>query len=517
MKPTTSLDLRADRHFRPDPQQVLKAREEALLGRVLLAVDDALAPTHAGQHLSWMLTNLLARQFGVVAEIALDVPNVPLLEQVALFGTEATLRDSLYECVERVAGHHVKCRKAQGEHDKFDVAIFVGKSLGNHRANRTWHVYADGWRWYVGYNDPLPTASPSATISFGPYMAAAYAAGEIFKYLRGLRPNKGEFISESFGSVWDMELGDSWESLSAGPDLENIPPLPHFYFAGAGAVAQAAGAALGTSGIKGQATTVDDDTFDVTNDNRYVLTTAADDHSSKVELLAKFLTKRSIPCHPVPLKWANYVGTMGQKAATTELAALEKQYRYPLVLSCVDKNPPRHEIQNLLPSIILGASTDGLVAKAQVFDLGQDVACLKCHNPLEDRDAILKKNRDILDKMSANERIAWCSDRGIDPMALDRFLAPPGCGKLTEADLERFAKDSPEMSVGFVSLAAGVLLSAQLVRLTVLGPKEATAKGNSVMATFAKAGLRSRRIGAENGCDCLTRLRKAWPKLWGPV
>lgn len=515
-KTTTSLDLRADRHFRPDPQQALKPKAHVLHGRVLLAVDDALAPTLAGQHLSWMLINLLTRQFGVVVEIALDVPDVPISKQVALFGIKTTLRESLKECVERVAGDHVRCRESdRPADDKFDVGIFVGKNQGNHRPRRSWHVYADGWRWYVGSCERQPTVTPSATISFGPYLAAAFAAGEVFKYLRGLRPNKGEFISESFGSVWDIELGDSWESLPPGPNLDDVPQLPHFYFAGAGAVAQAAAAVLGTSGINGQATTVDDDNLDVTNDNRYLLATAADDRSSKVELMSKFLTERAFPCYPVPLKWDKYVSAMGQKAATAELAVLEREYRYPVVLSCVDKNPPRHEIQNLVPGVILGGSTDGLVAKAQIFDLAQEAACLKCYNPLEDRNEVLRKNRETLSKMPSEDRTTWCSDRGIDLAALERFLAPPGCGKLTEADLDRFAKDSPEMSVGFVSLAAGVLLSAQLVRLTVLGAKEATAKGNLVTATFAKAGLRSRRVGPESGCDCLTRLRRTWSKQWG--
>jgi tRNA A37 threonylcarbamoyladenosine dehydratase len=56
-----------------------------------------------------------------------------------------------------------------------------------------------------------------------------------------------------------------------------------FYFAGAGAgaVAQAAALCLGSSDFTGTCTAVDKDNLELTNDNRYALSTRGDDAASR--------------------------------------------------------------------------------------------------------------------------------------------------------------------------------------------------------------------------------------------
>lgn len=508
------LDLLADRHFRPDPQGVLAPKGEGKCGRVLVTVTQTLAGTPAGQHLAWMLVNQLARQFGVVAEIALDIANAPLLENTAAFGTKDTLRDTLEECVRLVAGKHVGVLAKFEDTYRFDLHIVVGVSNGRELANQTLCVYADGWRWYVGNGKNIPTLTPLSSLSFGPYMAASFAAGEVYKNLRKILPNKGSYVTECFGSAWTMSLGEGWDSLVDGPGLNEIPVLPHFYFAGAGAVAQAAALTIGSSRIKGTASAVDHDKLDVTNDNRYVLSTLDDQEESKAELLSSYLTDKAFPCHHAPVKWSAYVSTNGKTAMNQEIAALEQQHRFPIVLSCVDKNLPRHEMQTLLPKIIIGGSTDGLVAKVSTFYLGHEAACLKCFNPVEDRNISIRQNREKLVNMNPEQRNEWCRERGILVDVLERFLSKAECSKLSEADLERFAEGSPDMSVGFVSVTAGVLLLAQLIRVIVLGIDKTTVSGHTIAVTFAKVGIRYLKSGPETSCNCRTQLRSTWHRLW---
>ena len=96
----------------------------------------------------------------------------------------------------------------------------------------------------------------------------------------------------------------------------------------------------------------------------------------------------------------------------------------------------------------------------------------------------------------------------------DRSLRATGCGKLNEADLERFANELPQMSVGFVSAAAGVLLAAQFVRITALGIDNVLKDGQMVAMTFARPGLRHYKSARDETCDCGSRLRKTWQSLW---
>ncbi|HUW98188.1 MAG TPA: hypothetical protein VMV40_04995 [Acidiferrobacter sp.] len=512
---STNIDLLGDRHFRTDPQGVLRPKRDGRCGRVLLTVAPFLADTPAGQHLAWMLTNQLARQFGVVTKITLHIPEAALIENTAAFGAKTSLRDTLAECVRLVAREHVEVQTGLGSADHFEVHIAVGAARNLVSAERAWCLYADGWRWYVGNGTHIPTNRPTSNLSFGPYMAASFAAGEAFKHLRGMLPNKGVFITECLGSAWTMSLGTTWNDLMDGPGNEALPALPHFYFAGAGAVAQAAALTLGSSRLRGSATVIDHDTLDLTNGNRYVLSPMDDDQSPKANIVSAYLTKQGLLGRPAPVKWSTYVGAQGGMTGSESIRRLEQRYRFPTVLSCVDKNGPRHEIQSLLPEIIIGGSTDGLVARVSTFYMAHDAACLKCFNPIEDRNAIIEKKLRLLVTMTADEREAWVVEHSLPVADIARLLAPSVCGQLSESDLQRFAEGPPEMSVGFVSVTAGVLLSAQLVRLVQRGVDDATQNGHTVITTFAQASMRHLRSGPDAQCNCAPELRSRWHRLWG--
>jgi molybdopterin/thiamine biosynthesis adenylyltransferase len=366
----------------------------------------------------------------------------------------------------------------------------------------------------VGLDGEPPATAPNSGLSIGPYLCASYAAGEVFKLLRGMRPGKGEFVRALFASAWTMSSEETWAALVDGPDIEAFGPLPHFYFAGAGAVAQAAALCLGSSSFKGSCTTVDKDNLDLTNDNRYALSTRDDDEASKVELMRDYLQSRGFDCQAVPEWWQTFAASGGKHALNDSIRVLERAYKFPIVLSCVDKNGPRHELQNALPQLLIGASTDGLSAKASIFDLGAATACLKCHNPLQLRNAVVQERRAALQQLEGDERASYASDLGLSERDVELLLSPGGCGKLSEADLDRFAAGAPEMSVGFVSTAAGVLLVAQLLRYLHLGATEAMRGGAMAVATFARSKLRSMQVGRDQTCECEALLRPRWQGLW---
>jgi len=508
MKP--ELDQLADRHFRADPTGVL-AEGAARPGSVLVRISPEMAGTAAGQHLAWMLVNLLCRQFKVVQKIVLDVPPNPLLPNVAAYGGCGTLRDTLLECIRMVSGVHT-LTSTDPAASTADVTLNIGPQTATQE--RHWCLYADGWRYCILTNDQVPEATPRSLLTLGPYMCAAYAAGEVFKLFRGMKPGKGAFVQDHYATCWTMSSASAWDELAEGPGVVDFPQLPHFYFAGAGAVAQAAALSLGLSGFRGACTAVDQDALDLTNDNRYVLSHKAIDGASKVAVMRDFLDLHGFQCTPVPHWWQQFVASSGVHTHGDGVRQLERSYRFPVVLSCVDKNPPRHELQNALPQLLIGGSTHGLTAKVSIFDLGDKTACLKCHNPIPSRNGIVEARVERLRAMTPAQRLQYMQEHDIDEDTVARFLKPNVCGKLSEADINRFAADSPEMSVGFASVAAGVLLAAQFLRVVAVGPAGAVRNGAMAIAAFARPSLRQLQVGPDSSCNCSTVLAARWTRLW---
>jgi hypothetical protein len=96
-----------------------------------------------------------------------------------------------------------------------------------------------------------------------------------------------------------------------------------------------------------------------------------------------------------------------------------------LVLSAVDKNSARHAIQDALPRLILGASTIGMRAQLNLYDVLQGGLCLRCRNPLESPvsdDVIIERLRGL----APTERDAEPLRVGGDPSVLQTFHADPG-------------------------------------------------------------------------------------------
>src|SRR5262249_46223791 len=157
-----------------------------------------------------------------------------------------------------------------------------------------------------------------------------FAAGEVFKHLRGMKPSKGQFIGEGHDlclSLWTTRTAASWVELDPDPAIERID-FPPFYFAGAGAVAQAAALSIGgLPGVTGHATGVDPDPLDLSNDNRYALATLDDDGEPKAPFLTAFLAGRGFTHYPHAGTWQGYVTRRNRPPNRSELDTLEARFR----------------------------------------------------------------------------------------------------------------------------------------------------------------------------------------------
>jgi hypothetical protein len=157
-------------------------------------------------------------------------------------------------------------------------------------------VSAAGWTVYV---DCLPHTT-TATAPFADLAAACFAAAEAFRAafadVLGAQARKG-----SQPGVFDLVTGGT--TPSTGPTDLAVVRLPDMHLAGAGAIGQAAVLALQATGGHGGITLVDAERLELSNLQRYVLSTIDDVGALKVELAASVLRPAGWDCAAVPTIW----------------------------------------------------------------------------------------------------------------------------------------------------------------------------------------------------------------------
>ena len=482
--------------------------------RVRITSSPGVAVTSAGQHCLWMLTNLLARQFGIITTLEIDVPQVPIIPGISLFGSGGTLREVLASTAKLVASDGMDILEGP-QALSADAEAGVGRYQP--QAPFSVAVLADGWRIVVGKPSVIPESVPCSNNPFGPYFAACLAAGEIFKHLADLKAGRGKTIEHLAFSLWDYREYGSFEEAVTGEWPETIV-LPPFYLVGAGAVGQAAIASLAACpDIRGYATFIDDEEVDATNRNRYALAHSGNIGAKKALITASVMQRKNFHLVPYPGRWEAYVQGLNRPEQRADLQVLEKQWKFQRVLSCVDKNAPRHSIQNVWPENILGGSTFECGVLVQSYNLRTDGECLKCANPLEQEGRTIEEETALWKQMTPSQRQQLAAQKGLNLQAIEEHLDHPECGQLGQQEIAKFVLDPrQDWSVGFVSVAAGVLLAAKFVQAEIAGLDMAfsPSKGNALRFSFLNPGPTTSRHPHKATCDCDQKGRKNFQRLW---
>ncbi|MBI2313629.1 MAG: ThiF family adenylyltransferase [Betaproteobacteria bacterium] len=511
-----------DRHLHPEFEAKLGPISGASHRVVQLTASPEVAETIPGQHLIWMLANLLARQFLIVHELVLHLPPVSTRPEAVLFSpgaANAILSDAILATIRLIAGDAVDVKVVNDIGRRVDVEIIIGRCIPNLSAQYSIGVYADGWNLFVGDPDLIPLREPHSALPLGPYFAACVAAGETFKVLRKLKPNGGTFARKLFVSLQDFKSADSWDKLPLiGETVRFVPP---FYLVGAGAVGQALACALGASALKqAYMTVVDHDSIDKegTNLNRCALATQEDIGTNKSDLTARFLVNRGIEVFAYPHRWERYMDTSSRPAQRIDVVAAERMLKFPLVISCVDDNAVRHELQRLWPDYLIGGSTNGMSLEVTAYDMRSKYECLMCFNPLP-RIGTTEEIAGQFRELSREDQEAKAKLYGLDLEAILRYLASPKCGSPGENELKKFAEGSQGVrpSVGFVSVGAGVILAAQIMKYSLDGRSAFPhTLGNSVRFSFLQPSHFRWTIHQRNrDCDCFTKGQAAFQRVWG--
>ena len=459
----------ADRHLREiDGLAPVSDMRPLTVG---LVADPAWAASPAGQHLLTCGVNLLCRLTETVTRLKLAIPPVPVVVPMPHGQAAGTLREALAAIPAWAVGTDVSVEVVEEVADA-DFVLSVGPAPASAAGRPILCAIADGWRFWVGVPEEFPMdakVSASAT-PLGPFLAACFLSGEVFKAARGVV--RGRPIHSLGYSLWSGALG-TWSELGPAPDLAGHS-LPLFYLVGAGAVGQGLAAILGATPLAGgYVVAIDDDRHDRTNLNRCFVAGEGDVGNPKVQAVARYLGQSTIVCLPHEGTIAQYV-SKPKPSLQADLARAEADGRFGTVVSCVDKGTSRQDIQGLRPDLIIGGSTVGLSAKTNVYDFAPGTPCLGCHNPPEREGERLRELERLLRGMSRHEQIAYLRDRGVDPEPILQYLADGRCGSVGEGMLRDMATGSPrEFSVSFVSMAAAVLLAARLFSRILFGRADA--------------------------------------------
>lgn len=438
-----------------------RLRNDRVPAKVTVEADRAVVAIPTGQHLMWMLLNLLARQSDEVGEIELAMPDGvrPAARLSPLVPSGSDLKTVLEAGVEEINPRLL----GPGGESRTRVSVRIGPGPLSKDADLTLAVSATGWAGYVG-QIPAETIGDGEN-PVGAYVGACLAAGEIFKHVRSMRDEAGTYARRMWLDAAEMRVVDE---PAPGPSLPDGLRLPATIVAGVGAVANAfLHVIYPLEDLRVDLTLIDNDPEGVTdtNLNRCVL----------------FGLRHAATFHPKASTAASLMGNgrLVVEAVDDSWQAWRDEHSdrpLDLVISVVDKNSARHAVQDALPRLILGASTNDMRAQVNLYDVLGGGPCLRCRNRPETRtsdDEIVARLKALPPAEREQEARKVC----IDPEILETFLSDPlgNCGLVGGATLQKFGggSDEVEWSVGFVSALAGVLLAAEYLKLG-LGSKSPT-------------------------------------------
>jgi hypothetical protein len=185
----------------------------------------------------------------------------------------------------------------------------------------------------------------------------------------------------------------------------------------------------------------------------------------------------------------------------------------------VDRNRDRQGIARYLPRHVLSGSTDGFVAQAAYYSMLGRCECLGCNHPALAPDAL----EDLVPKlqnMTRAERLEWMQRRGGDSeveAAIEEYLEAPECGGLGEAELARLGREGEvDWSVGFVSVAAGVLQATAFVQIAQRGLEQVVESRSERRLLFWSDELVPSTALRRSDCPvCSARqMQEHWADLW---
>lgn len=335
------------------------------------------------------------------------------------------------------------------------------------------YVGSQGWITRVSSSEPIGCGDSGNP--FGAAAAACIGAANIFRFLfrQQLPPNSGPFDEYRSFSLIDFQP----EEVGAGDPPLNGVSLGDTTLVGNGAIGNAVIWILArTPRAAGGLNIVDPETIELSNLQRYVLTTQESIENSKVSLGQDALKGTGIVVQPFVNTWAGF---------------LEQRHNWNLenVLVAVDNVDDRRQIEGALPRWLANAWTQpGDLGISRHEHFGES-ACLTClyfpEGQVDSEDRIVANALNLPGDFMAVRNLLYtgapigrdliiriAQANGVDPTELLPFEHEPLRAFYSEAvcggmmiKLGSTARPGRgrEVPIAFQSALAGILLAAELV------------------------------------------------------
>jgi hypothetical protein len=306
-------------------------------------------------------------------------------------------------------------------------------------------------------------------------------------------------------SLWDLACDGE-----DGPELPAVLALDGVAFAACGGVASAVFWTLGLLSLSGRPLLFDPDAIDDegTNLNRHLTASHADIGQAKVDLASKLLSEAGAMPTPVPGPWSSPRVDLRTAVVTA------------------DDDAVRREVQFDMPRQVLsgGTNDDGIYAVSRHDFLNE--ACLACiaRGDLLDTSPVAGAARriglaeeDLAPYLATDDPLpaVVLAKTSLSKAERDVLSRVPGCDFIEHVcGTIRLAPSAPAVSAPMLSAAPGVLLAADLVRLSLtdLVP-------GSVTMTSILTGPHSRWTFTRRktpGCACTDESYRAhFRRKWG--
>lgn len=343
----------------------------------------------------------------------------------------------------------------------------------------------DAWACHLSRNVGLRgLAVTASSVPLGGMAGACFAVAEIFKTLVASAVDPAaratferRFTQDWRYSVWtqDRATAESSVAVHAAPAPDVLPALrlERVLQVGAGAVGNATAFAFAEAvELTGVLPVLDVKVVDEKNLNRCLYFREHDVRDRKVDVLAREATRAGLQLRGIH---EPYVDEHGRGAL--------------ILLSTVDNNEVRHQMQETLPAYIVEGSTGDTKIAVSVHTAVDDRTCLICKHPerlqgVERRRSLSVEEAVAITGLSAAIITTGMAEGSMeitdDVVAIVRAKAPPMadrlssardqgmdlCGALGDLRATFGVQDGPqEASIPFVSALAGILAAAEVIKL----------------------------------------------------
>lgn len=353
------------------------------------------------------------------------------------------------------------------DHSQATVAACVGETFSP--AGRVIYAGSDGWLARVRTSGPVGCGETSNP--FGAGAAACLAAANVFRLVFAASLKAGHVDDDACFSLLDFA---TQEAANSGPSIVAVP-LGTLQLVGCGAIGNGALWALSrVSGLAGRIELIDPEPVDLSNLQRYVMTTGADVGVVKVELGRRILEHQSLEVVPFHGSWADYLSQ-------------RKDWHLDRVAVALDTAKDRIAVQASLPRWIANAWTQpGDLGLSRHGFVGEE-ACMAClylpPGQVRNEDELVAAALGMPDQLLRIRELLYRGDPvgedlarevsdhlRLPPDLLTPFVGRPlrdfytqgicGAASLYLQDTSRKPVDVP---MAFQSAMAGLMLAAEVV------------------------------------------------------